>query len=89
MSLTVEEKRKLVEDHRTHEQDTGSAEVQVALLTRRITMLTGHMQRNKHDFHSRRGLIMLVGKRNRLLRYLRQRDRQRYLNLIGRLGLRK
>lgn len=89
MVLTAQKKQTLISDYATHEGDTGSPEIQVALLTERINQLTDHMREHKHDFHSRRGLIMLVGKRNRLLRYLAKRDRPRYLSLIQRLGLRK
>ena len=89
MSLTLEQKTDIVNDHRTHEGDTGSPQVQIALLTKRINTLTDHMRQHKHDYHSRRGLIMMVGQRNRLLRYLQNRDRQAYLDLIRRLGLRK
>jgi len=89
MSVTAESKTSIIKDYRTHDGDSGSPEVQIAILTERINSLTEHMRAHKHDFHSRRGLIMMVGKRNRLLRYLQRRDRQRYLDLIGRLGLRK
>ncbi len=89
MVLTAQKKQALISDYATHEGDTGSPEIQVALLTERINQLTEHMRDHKHDFHSRRGLIMLVGKRNRLLRYLAKKNRQRYLELIKRLGLRK
>ena len=89
MSITAERKTELLGEYRTHDKDTGSPEVQVALLTERINSLTEHMKQNKHDYHSRRGLIMLVGKRNRLLKYLQRVDRDRYLKLIGSLGLRK
>jgi small subunit ribosomal protein S15 len=89
MALTAEQKTTIVTDNRTHEGDTGSPQVQVALLTQRINDLTEHMRDNKHDYHSRRGLIMMVGKRNRHLRYLRTKDRQAYLDLIAKLGLRK
>lgn len=89
MTLTADRKQQIIEDYKTHEGDSGSPEVQIALLTERINGLTEHMRQHKHDFHSRRGLIKLVGKRNRLLRYLERNDRQRYLDLIRRLGLRK
>lgn len=89
MSVATETKHELIENYRTHEGDTGSPEVQIALLTERINNLTEHLRTHKHDHHSRRGLIMMVGQRNRLLRYLQKRDRQRYLTLISRLGLRK
>ncbi len=89
MALTAERTTNIISDYRRSEKDSGSVEVQVALLTDRITDLTGHMQTHKHDFASRRGLLMMVSKRNRLLRYLSREDRPRYLQLIGRLGLRK
>ncbi|MEX2671324.1 MAG: 30S ribosomal protein S15 [Phycisphaeraceae bacterium] len=89
MSIETETKNTLIEDYRTHEGDTGSPEVQIALLTERIKNLTEHLRGHKLDHHSRRGLIMMVGQRNRLLRYLQKRDRHRYLMLISRLGLRK
>ena len=89
MALTTPEKRELVENFRRTETDTGSPEVQVAILTQRINGLTDHMRVQKHDYASRRGLLKMVNTRNRLLRYVASRDRQRYQKLIGRLGLRK
>jgi small subunit ribosomal protein S15 len=89
MSLTAEQKSTIIKDYATGESDTGSPQVQIALLTQRINDLTDHMRQHKHDYGSRRGLIVLVGQRNRLLRYLQRTDRQAYLDLIGRLGLRK
>jgi len=89
MTITAERKNELLGEYRTHDKDTGSPEVQVALLTERINKLTEHMKQNKHDYHSRRGLIMMVGKRNRLLKYLQRTERERYLKLISSLGLRK
>ncbi len=89
MSVTAERKTELVNQYRTSDSDTGSPQVQVSLLTERINNLTEHMRQHKHDYHSRRGLIMLVGKRNRLLRYLQRKDRECYLKLIASLGLRK
>jgi len=89
MSLTVEQRASIIEEHRTHDSDTGSPEVQVAILTRRIKDMTGHLQSHKHDFGSRRGLLKMVSRRNRLLRYLRTTDVQRYRSLIEKLGLRK
>ena len=85
----VEGKQEIIEEHRTHEGDTGSPEVQVAVLTKRIAHLTDHLRTHKHDFHSRRGLLKLVGKRRRLLKYLQKKDVERYRSLIGRLGLRR
>ena len=89
MALTAERKLEIVGNYQTSEHDTGSPEVQVALLTERINGLTEHMRAHKHDFGSHRGLLMLVSTRNRLLRYLARIDRPRYQKLIGRLGLRK
>jgi small subunit ribosomal protein S15 len=79
----------VVGEYRTHESDTGSPEVQIAILTDRIRELSDHLQLHKKDNHSRRGLLLMVGKRNRLLRYLAKTDNERYKALIGRLGLRK
>jgi small subunit ribosomal protein S15 len=78
-----------IEEHRLHETDTGSTEVQVALLTERISHLTEHLKVHKKDHHSRRGLLMLVGRRRRLLDYLRDNDVERYRTLIAKLGLRR
>ncbi len=89
MALSVEEKKKIIEEFRTHESDTGSPEVQVALLTARINYLTEHFKVHKHDFHSRNGLLKLVGQRRKLLNYLRKKDVNRYKKLIERLNLRK
>lgn len=89
MTITAEKKKTIISEHKLHEGDTGSPEVQVAILTDRIISLTDHLRTHKHDYHSRRGLVILVGKRNRLLRYLSQRDLARYQALIARLGLRK
>ncbi|UCH43805.1 MAG: 30S ribosomal protein S15 [Dehalococcoidales bacterium] len=83
------EKNKTIEEFATHEKDTGSTEVQVALLTKRINQLTGHMVANRHDYHTQRGLIKLVGQRRRLLAYLSREDVDRYNTLIKKLGLRK
>jgi len=89
MALATEEKQDILSKHAHSEQDTGSTEVQVAMLTERITQLTEHMKQHRQDYHSRRGLLKMVGKRNRLLKYLAHKNRQRYLDLIGKLGLRK
>ena len=89
MSLTVERKREIVGRFGRSEQDTGSTEVQVALLTERINQLTEHLREHKKDHHSRRGLLMLVGQRRRLLNYLQRRDLDRYRGLIRELGLRR
>jgi small subunit ribosomal protein S15 len=87
--LTKEKKRKIIEDFKTHDKDTGGTEVQIAILTERINEITEHLKTHRKDFSSRRGLLMLVGKRSALLRYLAKKDRQKYLSLIERLGLRK
>jgi small subunit ribosomal protein S15 len=89
MPLPKEKKTEIIGDHRTHEADTGSPEVQVALLSARIAQLTEHLKEHKKDHHSRRGLLMLVGKRRRLLNYLSRKDIDRYRQLIARLGLRR
>ncbi|NLT07145.1 MAG: 30S ribosomal protein S15 [Solirubrobacterales bacterium] len=89
MTLTVEQKREIVAKHGKDAEDTGSAEVQVALLTARINELTDHLRTHKKDHHSRRGLLMLVGKRRRLLGYLQRTDLDRYRALIKELGLRR
>ncbi len=89
MTLTVEDKREIVQKFGKSENDTGSAEVQVALLTRRINELTEHLRGHKKDHHSRRGLLMLVGQRRRLLKYLQAKDLDRYRGLIQELGLRR
>ncbi len=85
----VARKEEIIQEHRTHEGDTGSPEVQVAVLTRRIAHLTEHLREHKHDFHSRRGLLKLVGRRRRLLTYLQKKDVERYRTLIAKLGLRR
>ncbi len=89
MSLTVEDKTKVVSTYRIHEKDTGSPEVQVALLTNRIQQLTEHLKQHKKDHASRRGLLKMVGTRSSLLKYLQRRDRSRYQKIIESLGLRK
>ncbi|MCE5202158.1 MAG: 30S ribosomal protein S15 [Synergistaceae bacterium] len=86
--IKKEKKQQLIEEFKVHGADTGSTEVQVAILTARILELTEHMKVHKKDFHSRRGLLMMVGKRRKLLQYLKDRDFERYQNLIQRLGLR-
>jgi len=83
------EKRSTVESHRTHDTDTGSPEVQIALLTARINSLSGHFEKHKKDHHSRRGLLALVSQRRRMLEYLRRTHSERYRALIERLGLRR
>ena len=89
MPLTADVKKQIMAEYGTGDGDTGSPEVQVALLTQRIKDLTEHAREHKHDHHSRRGLLLLVGKRKRLLRYLEQTDIERYRSLIKRLGLRR
>ena len=89
MTLTVEQKQEIVARHGKGEGDTGSTEVQVALLTARINELTEHLREHRKDHHSRRGLLMLVGKRRRLLKYLQKSDIDRYRSLIQELGLRR
>lgn len=89
MSITVEKTRELIESYRHHETDTGSSEVQIALLTERIANLTAHFKTHKKDHTSRRGLLKLVGQRRRLLNYLKRKNVNGYRELIGRLGLRK
>ncbi|WP_294189891.1 30S ribosomal protein S15 [uncultured Sphingomonas sp.] len=89
MSITAERRQELVKEHARAEGDTGSTEVQVAILTERIRNLTEHFKDHAKDNHSRRGLLMMVNKRRSLLDYLRKRDGQRYLDLIAKLGLRK
>lgn len=89
MALTSELKTEILSEHRRHDGDTGSAEVQVALLTKRIQQLTEHLKTHKKDHSSRRGLLKMVGRRSALLKYLSAKDRARYLETIGRLGLRK
>jgi small subunit ribosomal protein S15 len=83
------QKTKIVESFKTHEGDSGSTEIQVAIITERISQLTRHMAANKHDFNSQRGLLMLVGQRRRLLNYLSKEDVDRYHQVITKLGLRK
>ncbi len=89
MSITKDRKTEIIDQYRAKANDTGSPEVQIALLTARITELTGHLRTHKKDHASRRGLLMMVSKRSCLLNYLRNKERARYLAVIGRLGLRK
>lgn len=89
MALTQERKHQLIDEHKTHESDTGSPEVQVAILTENITNLTNHFRVHKKDHHSRRGLLKMVGQRRRLLKYLKNNDVRRYSALIEKLGLRR
>ncbi|UCC43201.1 MAG: 30S ribosomal protein S15 [Candidatus Zixiibacteriota bacterium] len=89
MAVTKQRKEQIVAEQQLHPSDTGSPEVQIALLTERITDLTGHLKEHKKDFHSRHGLLKLVGKRRRLLDYLKSRDIVSYRDVIKRLGLRR
>ncbi|ASJ57529.1 30S ribosomal protein S15 [Brevibacillus porteri] len=89
MALTQERKTQLIQEFRTHENDTGSPEVQIAILTENINNLNGHLRTHKKDHHSRRGLLKMVGQRRNLLTYLREADVQRYRSVVDRLGLRR
>ena len=89
MALTTETKQIVIEEYKQHATDTGSPEVQVALLTKRINELTEHFKIHTKDYHSRRGLMIMVGQRRRLLDYLKRKDKARYASLIERLGLRR
>ncbi len=89
MSITVDQKKQILGNYQIHEKDTGSPEVQIALLSTRISQLTEHLRTHKKDHSSRRGLLKMVSKRNSLLKYLTREDRNRYLQVITRLGLRK
>ena len=88
MPLTTTRKQELINEHQTHGTDTGSVEVQVAMLSERISQLSGHLQKNIHDFSSRQGLLKMIGRRKRLLSYLRNLSEERYAALIARLGIR-
>lgn len=89
MSITAERKTALIKEYQSKDGDTGSPEVQIAILTERITNLTGHLQTHAKDHHSRRGLLIMVGQRRRLLDYVRRKDEARYRSLIERLGIRR
>jgi small subunit ribosomal protein S15 len=89
MPLAIDKKKTLIEQFRVHEGDTGSPEVQIALLTERITSLTEHFKKHAKDHHSRRGLLMLIGKRRGLLEYLKNKDADRYRAVIEKLGIRR
>jgi small subunit ribosomal protein S15 len=89
MALAEAERAAVIEKHRLHASDTGSADVQIALLTRRINALAEHLRSNKQDNHSRRGLLKMVGRRRRLLNYLSRTEHERYVQLIAQLGLRR
>jgi small subunit ribosomal protein S15 len=88
MPLTTTKKQELINTHQTHGTDTGSVEVQVAMLSERINQLSGHLQKNIHDFSSRQGLLKMIGRRKRLLAYLRGISEERYVALIAKLGIR-
>ena len=88
MSLNTEEKQELINDHQTHPTDTGSAEIQVAMLTKRISKLSDHLQGNIHDYSSRQGLLKMIGQRKRLLNYVKQKSEKRYTELITKLSIR-
>lgn len=89
MALSAEKKQSIIDDFKLHDRDTGSPEVQIAILTERINYLTRHLQGHKKDFHSRRGLLKMVGRRRRLLNYLKSKDPERYRAILDKLGLRR
>ena len=89
MALSTEDKKAVLAEYGLHETDTGSPEAQIAMLTKRISQLTEHLKTHQHDHHSRRGLLLLVGRRRRLLKYIAKTDIARYRSLIERLGLRR
>ena len=89
MTLVTDKKQKIIDDYKIHTRDTGSSEVQIALLTERINSLTEHFKAHKKDFHSRRGLLSLVGRRRRLLNFLKKKDFAKYEEILEKLGLRK
>ncbi len=89
MALSAEDKKKIIDEFKRHDKDTGSPEVQIALLTARINYLTEHLKVHKHDYHTRHGLLKIVGKRKSLLDYLKRKDINRYRELIKKLNLRK
>jgi|TARA_B100002051_G_C16656639_1_gene596854 small subunit ribosomal protein S15 len=88
MTLNTAEKQKLIDTHQVHKTDTGSVEVQVAMLSKRISKLSDHLQGNIHDFSSRQGLLKMIGKRKRLLSYIKDKNVQRYQNLVKKIGIR-
>ena len=88
MSLDTAEKQQIISSHQVHETDTGSAEVQVALLSKRISKLSDHLQSNIHDFSSRQGLLKMIGKRKRLLNYIKEQNKQKYQELLKKIGIR-
>jgi len=87
VALSAEKKQSIIDDFKLHDRDTGSPEVQIAILTERINYLTRHLQEHKKDFHSRRGLLKMVGRRRRLLNYLKSKDPERYRAILDKLGL--
>ena len=89
MTINTEDKAKIIDTYKMHARDTGSAEVQIALITERINGLSNHFKTNKNDYHSRRGLLSLVGRRRRLLNYLKKKDAKKYEELLDKLHLRK
>ncbi|MFJ1456898.1 30S ribosomal protein S15 [Nocardia wallacei] len=89
MALTTEQKKAILADYGVHEKDTGSPEAQIAMLTKRISDITEHLKKHKHDHHTRHGLMLLIGRRKRLSKYLQDKDIARYRALIERLGLRR
>ena len=89
MAQTTEKKKTIIEQFKTHETDTGSPEVQIAILTRRINDLTEHLKMHKNDHHSRRGMLKMIGRRRNLLAYLKKKDIERYRAIIAKLGIRK
>ena len=89
MPLAIEKKKTLIQQYRVHDGDTGSPEVQIALLTERVNSLTEHFKQHTKDHHSRRGLLMLIGKRRSLIEYLRKKDTERYRAIIEKLGIRR
>ncbi len=89
MSLDTAEKQKLINNYQKHGTDTGSVEVQVAMLSERITKLSGHLKSNNHDFSSRKGLLKMIGQRKRLLNYVREQSEKRYTDLVSKLGIRR
>jgi small subunit ribosomal protein S15 len=88
MALLQEQKQEIISEYQIHETDTGSADIQVAMLTKRINQLSQHLQKNKKDYASRRGLLKMIGRRKRLLSYIYKQDQERYRALISRLGIR-
>ena len=88
MSLDTEEKQKIINSHQVHPTDTGSVEIQIAMLSERITKLSDHLQKNNHDFASRQGLLKMIGKRKRMLSYIKNKDLQKYSDLIKKIGIR-